>query len=216
MAAVSNGSGKTITALQHTKWSYILLSIITSALSLLSKEQGVTVVGVCAAFDVLLNWDSIQRSLSSKWDSTVEQVTSIPEDNAHQAIHRLTKTSTGNTTRVKSVHVNGISSLAKKNGHDAACHSSGSKVHNTMLRLGECMCTIPVHCLEFLSIVFLVVCGLLLVWFRMSMNYGSHPVFKPYEMRAAHHPDRTVRQVPPDQSQSVSTQNYIPTPNTEC
>lgn len=41
----------------------------------------------------------------------------------------------------------------------------------------------------------LVVCGLVLVCFRMSMNYGSQPVFKPYEMRAAYHPDIDVRQV---------------------
>ena len=33
----------------------------------------------------------------------------------------------------------------------------------------------------------------MMVWFRMSMNYGSQPVFKPYEMQAAFHPERYVR-----------------------
>ena len=40
-----------------------------------------------------------------------------------------------------------------------------------------------------------MVSGGLLAWFRMSMNYDSQPIFKPYEMQAAFHPDRSVRQV---------------------
>ncbi len=39
----------------------------------------------------------------------------------------------------------------------------------------------------------LIVSGVLLMWFRMSMNYGTDPIFKPEEMRAAFHEDRLVR-----------------------
>lgn len=37
------------------------------------------------------------------------------------------------------------------------------------------------------------VLGYGLLWFRLSMNYDSEPIFKPEEMRAAFHPNRTVR-----------------------
>lgn len=59
--------------------------------------------------------------------------------------------------------------------------------NTTYDRYRECQCDVFTG--------MLVVCSLLLVWFRMSMNYDSQPVFKPYEMRAAFHPDRDVRQV---------------------
>lgn len=38
-----------------------------------------------------------------------------------------------------------------------------------------------------------MILGMLLMWFRMSMNFGSEPIFKPEEMRAAFHEDRVVR-----------------------
>lgn len=45
----------------------------------------------------------------------------------------------------------------------------------------------------FLYAVVLVVSGLLLLWFRISMNYNSDPIFKSEELKAAFHPNRSVR-----------------------
>lgn len=39
----------------------------------------------------------------------------------------------------------------------------------------------------------LIVAGMGMMWFRIYMNYGTSPIFKPEEMRAAFHPNRTVR-----------------------
>lgn len=33
------------------------------------------------------------------------------------------------------------------------------------------------------------------MWFRIAMNQGGDPIFKPDEMRAAFHPNRTVRYI---------------------
>ena len=41
----------------------------------------------------------------------------------------------------------------------------------------------------------LVTAGLLLLWFRLAMNYDSEPIFKPNELRAAYHDNRSVRLV---------------------
>ena len=43
----------------HSSNRFILLSIILAFVSMLSKEQGVTVLGVCAAYDVLKHWGSV-------------------------------------------------------------------------------------------------------------------------------------------------------------
>jgi len=39
----------------------------------------------------------------------------------------------------------------------------------------------------------LAVTGMLLLWFRLTMNYNSEPIFKPYELKAAYHENRSVR-----------------------
>ena len=38
------------------KWHWILLSILLAICSLLSKEQGITALGVCISLDILLHW----------------------------------------------------------------------------------------------------------------------------------------------------------------
>ena len=43
------------------------------------------------------------------------------------------------------------------------------------------------------SLGVLAVVGVALLWFRLSMNYDSEPIFKPNELRAAYHSDRSVR-----------------------
>ena len=65
-----------------------------SLLSLLSKEQGVTVLGVCAAFDVFIHWDSVMSLWRRK---TLEQVSEKTEI--------LSKASS-----VRNSHINGLSS----------------------------------------------------------------------------------------------------------
>lgn len=45
----------------------------------------------------------------------------------------------------------------------------------------------------FLAVVVLAAAGFVLLQFRFSMNYSSSPIFKPEEMRAAFHPNKTVR-----------------------
>ncbi len=47
--------------LQHTRWTWLAVCLCLSACSLLSKEQGVTVLGVCAGYDVFLNWEQFWR-----------------------------------------------------------------------------------------------------------------------------------------------------------
>lgn len=39
----------------------------------------------------------------------------------------------------------------------------------------------------------LLFAGAALMYFRLSLNYGNQPIFKPREMRAAFHEDRLVR-----------------------
>lgn len=47
----------------HSNYSsaYIFLSIILGFFSMLSKEQGITVLGVCGAYDVLAHWKSLSN-----------------------------------------------------------------------------------------------------------------------------------------------------------
>ena len=44
---------------------YILLSTLLAFLSILSKEQGITALGVCAAYDILMHWPDITILLRS-------------------------------------------------------------------------------------------------------------------------------------------------------
>lgn len=126
MTAVSSGSGQTLTAIAHTKWPFVLLSVVMSGLSLLSKEQGVTVVGVCATFDVFLNWEHIWSSVKNRRhsrDTALEQKTSIPEVN---------RGSTNHVTSIKTMssglHINGISNKppSTKKGNKFSGVSTGS------------------------------------------------------------------------------------------
>lgn len=61
--AVSHIHGAFHKSLHQTKWHYFSVCLIFSACSLLSKEQGVTVLGVCAGYDVFLHWDTLWSTL---------------------------------------------------------------------------------------------------------------------------------------------------------
>lgn len=43
----------------HVRWPFTLLSVVFAACAMLSKEQGITALGVCAAFDVLVHWETV-------------------------------------------------------------------------------------------------------------------------------------------------------------
>lgn len=43
----------------HVRWSFILLSVLFAACAMLSKEQGIMALGVCATFDVLVHWETV-------------------------------------------------------------------------------------------------------------------------------------------------------------
>lgn len=64
--AISVSSGASLQARSRMKWNLAILSIVLSACSMLSKEQGVMAIGMCAGFDVLLHWDMVWSTLMSK------------------------------------------------------------------------------------------------------------------------------------------------------
>ena len=49
----------------RTDWKRLTLSIFLTLCSLLSKEQGITSIGVCVAYDVLLHWKHLWRGKSN-------------------------------------------------------------------------------------------------------------------------------------------------------
>lgn len=57
---------------------FLFLSICLAFLSILSKEQGITILGVCIAYDVLLHWPwrkSIDNSRASKMNGHFKEET---------------------------------------------------------------------------------------------------------------------------------------------
>jgi hypothetical protein len=68
--AMSSGSGSGITSLRRTNWPQLALSIVFSTCSLLSKEQGVMVIGVCASYDIFVHWDELWTIVYNKFRSS--------------------------------------------------------------------------------------------------------------------------------------------------
>lgn len=132
---MSNGSGRKLTATEHTKWPFVLLSLLMSSLSLLSKEQGVTVLGVCAAFDVFLNWDHVWFSISKKRRDS-HDTTSSPELMSQQTNH-ITRASIASSSHVNNgLHANGISSKLSKKSRKSRGVRDGSQAQNMAQRIG--------------------------------------------------------------------------------
>lgn len=65
--SVSHKHGPLQKPLPQTKWHYLLLCLLFTVGSLLSKEQGVTVLGVCGGYDILLNWDACWSVLGAEF-----------------------------------------------------------------------------------------------------------------------------------------------------
>ena len=43
------------------QWMYLLLTVLLAACSMLSKEPGITILGICVGYDVLLHWSTIWK-----------------------------------------------------------------------------------------------------------------------------------------------------------
>lgn len=54
---IAEGYGSLTSSLPRTHWGYVAGSIFLCACAMLSKEQGIVVIGVCATFDVILHWE---------------------------------------------------------------------------------------------------------------------------------------------------------------
>lgn len=67
---MSKGSGHSISPLPRTAWGYVSCSVLLTTCAMLSKEQGIVVVGVCATYDIILHWEifwgGIFRFIKSK------------------------------------------------------------------------------------------------------------------------------------------------------
>ncbi|KAL5484578.1 hypothetical protein EMCRGX_G021103 [Ephydatia muelleri] len=144
LRAVSFGCGRSLRTSPMTNWRYVALSICFTVCSVLSKEQGVTAVGVCVVCDVLLNWGSFVKWVAAAGKRGVD----------------VTK----NAADVETIGSDEEVKLSRRMGNAA------------LKRIGVVAATTG-----------------LLLYFRMSMNYGTQPIFKPEEMKAAFHPDITVR-----------------------
>lgn len=58
---------------QSTSWLFVFLSVLLSVLALLSKEQGITVLGVSIAYDILLHWPLIMNAVNITLGKTSKQ-----------------------------------------------------------------------------------------------------------------------------------------------
>lgn len=61
--SMSRGSGPAPSSLPHTSWPHLLGSVFLSACSMLSKEQGIVALGVCASYDIIVHWEVFWNGL---------------------------------------------------------------------------------------------------------------------------------------------------------
>lgn len=62
---VSQGCGHSLSPLPRPNWKYVLASIFLCLCAMLSKEQGIVSLGVCATFDIILHWEVFWAGLCS-------------------------------------------------------------------------------------------------------------------------------------------------------
>ena len=95
-----------------------------------------TVVGVCAAFDVFVNWDSIHRTLwGRERDGCVvvsSEKTAVSDAPLQQT--RFSRTSTNGNSRVS--HINGLSVTSAAQRTDTHSNTS-SELRELILRIGK-------------------------------------------------------------------------------
>lgn len=134
MRGVSTGRGNKLAVTKKTKWPYLLLSIMMSMLAMLSKEQGVTVLGVCAAFDVFINWDVINSNLwtrkKDKESTTSEEKSKTFNDGSTNSNRHL-----DGSNNCRNSHINGLS-IKSIPGKNKKLHGVGLEIHSLILRIG--------------------------------------------------------------------------------
>ena len=138
-------------------WMKLAVSITLAACSMLAKEPGITVLGLCVVYDVLKHWTLVWgfgRHSNPMQNDSIKDNESTLSNCIKDSIQ--------------------LAHLRKRIGRLI-------EYSNTY---AEPVCIV---------IGVLIVSGVLLMWFRMSMNFGTDPIFKPEEMRAAFHEDRLVR-----------------------
>lgn len=124
---MSAGSGSSVTSLHRTRWPLVAFSITLSACALLSKEQGVMAIGVCASYDIFVHWDeiwtSIFNTLFRKSIKKLKDETDVSQssDDAKEAPQNTTTTQVSQTSATN--RLNGMTSSKLCNG--------GSKVKST-------------------------------------------------------------------------------------
>lgn len=154
--AVSSQSACRLRPRSVTNWVFFSLSVLSSVCAMLSKEQGVMAVGVCASFDVLLHWEVLVKQCRGSFSQSQScaKESELSNGASHETCNGKTRKTSDKLT--SEIHSSSLPSLMK--------------------RLG-----------------ILVMCGAMLMWFRLSMNYSSSPIFKAEELLAAFHPNRSVR-----------------------
>lgn len=151
MKGVSTSRGRLLVPTAETQWHYVLLGVLMSACSLLSKEQGITALGVCAAFDVFLNWDSIwnavARNKHSRKAVAVEEKM-VESDSSSQNSHR---TILPNGNHVHSVgitcsHGNERSSIVPDSGKLKNSNAGTPPLQSLLSRLGSWRTSLSTIC----------------------------------------------------------------------
>lgn len=198
--AVSKGQGPALSPLPHTKWSYVLISIFLCVCAMLSKEQGIVSLGVCATFDIVLHWKVFWEGLLSFLKAKPCGAPEVRGEGTGQVLLKE-KLSIGGVIEEERNGFNGSigdtvngkhSKVVKRNRERSGNHlviSALAKRLGNVLPYKNVICFSCCCCL----IGLLVVSGLALMWFRLSMNYHSQPIFKVEELNAAFHPNRSVR-----------------------
>ena len=90
--SVSSGQGRALNPLNKQKIHLVLLSITFSACAMLSKEQGVMVIGVCGGFDYLLHWEVLRSAgRSIRFSAKGSQSNPVGNSNTGESIKAVRK-----------------------------------------------------------------------------------------------------------------------------
>ena len=91
-AVTEDHRGGSLVATAGTRWHYVALSVVLSTCSMLSKEQGITALGVCAGFDVLLHWEAV-------WSTLLKTIRSITNSSESPKLGNGKALATGTPTK---------------------------------------------------------------------------------------------------------------------
>ena len=182
-AVTEKHRGGSLVATAGTRWHYVALSVVLSTCSMLSKEQGITSLGVCAGFDVLLHWEAVWSTLLKKDVAASSEATKQGNGKASQRRyqHRHSAEETPENSQCMWLVARRLG-MRIANKQYTVCYTTHFK---KIIIMSLCLC-----------IGVLISAGLCLLSLRIWINHGTDPIFKPEELRAAFHPDRIVRYSP--------------------